>query len=98
MGDPWDHPKLLASIDEICSKHFRTKLKTASTGLNPDPTDHAATSLTSHQPVNTHFSGNSSRTLSSREPTDPTDSVEGTKASTVRASPAIVQKLKLDRL
>jgi hypothetical protein len=95
MGDPWDHPKLLASIDEICAKHFRTKQKTDSTGLNPDPTDLAATSLltklktastglnpdpTSQLPVNTHFSGSSSRTLPTREPTDQTGSVEGIKA------------------
>ena len=23
-GDPWDHPALLASIDDLCSAHFRT--------------------------------------------------------------------------
>jgi hypothetical protein len=23
MGDPWDHPAILASIDDLCSTHFR---------------------------------------------------------------------------
>jgi hypothetical protein len=25
QGDPWDHPEFLASIDNLCSKHFRFK-------------------------------------------------------------------------
>jgi hypothetical protein len=24
LGDPWDHPELLASIDDLCNNHFRT--------------------------------------------------------------------------
>jgi hypothetical protein len=38
MGDPWDHPAILASIDDLCSRHFRGKKSNESTSLSPGPT------------------------------------------------------------
>jgi hypothetical protein len=39
MGDPWDHPTLLASIDDLCNNHFRTSRRSvAPVHLIPGPT------------------------------------------------------------
>jgi hypothetical protein len=39
MGDPWDHPTILASIDDLCSTHFRnTKQSVTPTNLIPGST------------------------------------------------------------
>jgi hypothetical protein len=39
LGDPWDHPELLASIDDLCNNHFRFNNRSgALPHLNSRPT------------------------------------------------------------
>jgi hypothetical protein len=51
MGDPWDHPALLAKIDDLCSSHFQNKKTDAPMGLRPGPTAPAPATQSFTQPV-----------------------------------------------